>query len=111
MQSFGKYFSTTIQAVFCVVGAEATVTNIIVQFLSDSDKAESPGGFSSWEYKDENGAWIEKINWERIGTRNTEEYKRSACEECKVWLEDFMCNICSDLKWQFLCWDQLLGDD
>jgi hypothetical protein len=58
------------------------------QFLSDSDKAESPGGFSSWEYKDENGVWIVKINWEQTGTRSTEEYKRSAYEECKVWLED-----------------------
>jgi hypothetical protein len=28
-----------------------------------------------------------------------------------VWMEDFMCNIGSDLKWQFLCWDPLLGDD
>jgi hypothetical protein len=26
------------------------------QFLSDSDKVESPGGLSSWAYKDENGA-------------------------------------------------------
>jgi hypothetical protein len=80
-------------------------------FLSDGDKVESPGVFSSWEYKDETGAWIVKINWDRIGTRSTEEYKRSSCEECKAWLEDFICNIFSDLKWQFLCWDPLLGDD
>jgi hypothetical protein len=33
---------------------------------------ESPGGFSSWEYKNENGAWIVKINWVQI---RTEEYR------------------------------------
>jgi hypothetical protein len=62
---------------------------------------ESPRGFSSRENKDENGAWIVNSNWERAGTRSTEEYKKSACEECQVWLEDFMCNICSDSSASF----------
>jgi hypothetical protein len=32
---------------------------------------ESPGGFISWEYKDENGEWIVKIAY-RLGQRSTE---------------------------------------
>jgi hypothetical protein len=33
-----------------------TWTGFSFEFLSDSDKVESPGGFSSWECKDKNGA-------------------------------------------------------
>jgi hypothetical protein len=57
---------------------------------------ESPGGFSSWEYKDKNGVWIVKIEY-RLGERSTE------------WLEAR--SLYSDLKCQFPCLDPLLRDD
>jgi hypothetical protein len=70
----------------CQSQRDFDLTNSSV-FLSGSDKVDSPGEFSSWEYKDKNGAWIVKLNWERIGTKSTQEYKRLACEKCKVILE------------------------
>jgi hypothetical protein len=45
---------------------------------------ESPGGFSSWEYKEENGAWFVKIEY-RLEQRSTE------------WLKTR--RLRSDLKW------------
>jgi hypothetical protein len=84
MQWFGQHVST-IEAVISVWSVRKLYNDSYrqnrFQFLSDSDKVESPGGFSSWEYKDENEAWIVMINWERIGTTSTEEYKRSAYED------------------------------
>jgi hypothetical protein len=49
---------------------------------------ESPGGFSSWEYKDENGAWIVKINWAQI---KTEEYRVIEGEIAKRPQSDLKC--------------------
>jgi hypothetical protein len=57
---------------------------------------DSPEGFSSWEYKDKNEAWIVKSEY-RLGQRSTD------------WLKTR--RLHSDLKWQFLRWDPLLGDD
>jgi hypothetical protein len=44
---------------------------------------KSPGEFSSWEYKDENGAcpyWIVKIEY-RLGQRSTEWCDEIPCQE------------------------------
>jgi hypothetical protein len=76
------------------------------RFIGDSEgrfkSAESLGGFSSWEYKDENGVWIVKVNWVPI---RTEDYRviwrLCLCVILEVWLEDFMCNTCSDLSASF----------
>jgi hypothetical protein len=39
---------------------------------------ESPGGFNSREYKDENGTWIVKINWVHIRTEANSKLCKSA---------------------------------
>jgi hypothetical protein len=59
MHWFGERVST-IEAVFSVWSVRQLYNKIsdrtYLSLLNESDKVESPGEFSSWEYKDENGA-------------------------------------------------------
>jgi hypothetical protein len=92
------------RCVFSVVGAEALTWRQLGR----------PRQTSCWQFSKSRSEQIKSGTSGgsmRNGTRSTEEYRRSACVDVKCDWKISLRDNCSDLEWQFLCGDPLLGDD